>query len=146
VDAYGLAVRGGSWYLVGLDRDRGDIRSFRLSRLTSPIEDVGPGSRPPEGFRASDHVQVGPWGPGEPGERAVVALSPRVAWWATKGIEAAEVVRTREDGWVEVAIPSGPGQAIAGWVLSFGPDAVVLRPPELRAEVLRRLEAILAAG
>ena len=58
----------------------------------------------------------------------------------------ASVLRTREDGWVEVAIPSGPDQALAGWVLSFGPDAVVLEPPALRAEVLRRLEAILAAG
>lgn len=145
VDAYGLAVRGGSWYLVGWDRDRGQIRSFRLSRVTSQIEDVGPGSRPPKGFRAGDHVQVGPWGPGEPRDRAVVAFSPRVAWWATKGVEGVEELRTREDGWVEVAIPSGPDLALAGWILSFGPDAVVLEPPELRAEVLRRLEAVLAA-
>lgn len=145
VDAYGLAVRGGSWYLVGLDRDRGEIRSFRLSRLTSSIEDAGAGSAPPEGFRASDHVRVGPWGYGEPRETAVVAFSPRVAWWATKGIERAEVLRTREDGWVVVAVPSGPEQALAGWVLSFGPDAVVLEPEGLRAEILRRLEAVLAA-
>lgn len=145
VDAYGLAVRGGSWYLVGLDHGRGEIRSFRLSRLTSAIEDVGPGGSPPEGFRASDHVQAGPWGTGEPGATAVVAFSPRVAWWATKGIEGAEVLRAREDGWVEVAIPSGPQQALAGWVLSFGPDAVVLEPEELRREVVRRLEAVLDA-
>ncbi len=144
VDAYGLAVRGTSWYLVGRDLDRGGIRSFRLSRVTSRIEDVGEGSAPPEGFRAKDHVQVGPWGPGEPVERARIALSPRVAWWATKGVEGLEVMGTREDGWVEVEVPIARDLALAAWVLSFGPDAVVLAPEELRAEVVRRLEAVLA--
>ncbi len=144
VDAYGLAVRGSSWYLVGRDLARGEIRSFRLSRVTSDLEDLGEGSAPPPGFRASDHVQVGPWGPGEPRERALIALSPRVAWWATKGIAEAETVGTREDGWVEVRIPMTPDLSLAAWVLSFGPDAVVLSPEELRAEVVRRLEAVLA--
>ncbi|GIU99768.1 MAG: WYL domain-containing protein [Actinomycetota bacterium] len=144
VDAYGLAVRGSSWYLVGRDLARGEIRSFRLSRVTSDIEDLGEGSAPPPGFRASDHVHVGPWGPGEARERARIALSPRVAWWATKGIAEAETVAVRDDGWVEVEVPIAPDLALAAWVLSFGPDAVVLGPEELRAEVVRRLEAVLA--
>jgi len=144
-DAYGLAVRGGSWYLVGLDRDRGEIRSFRLSRVSSDVADVGEGSVPPEGFRAADHVQVGPWGPGEPQERARIAFSPEVAWWATKGLQGAEVLQERADGWMEVAVPNGPGEGLASWVLSFGPDAVVLEPQDLRQDVVRRLEATLAA-
>ena len=143
-DAFGLAVRGGSWYLVGLDRDRGEIRSFRLSRVSSDLTDVGEGSVPPEDFRAADHVQVGPWGPGEPQERARVAFSPEVAWWATKGLQGAEVLKERADGWVEVAVPNGPGEGLASWVLSFGPDAVALEPEELRRDVIRRLEATLA--
>jgi len=145
VDAYGLVVRGGHWYLVGRDRDRDDIRAFRLSRLSSDVDDAGEGSDPPEGFRAADHVQAGPWGPGEPQERARIAFSPEVAWWATNGIVGAEVVRTRKDGWIEVLVPTGPGEGLAPWVLSFGPDAEALEPAELRGEILRRLEAILAS-
>lgn len=145
VDAFGLAVRGGSWYLVGMDRERGEIRSFRLSRVSTDIVDEGEGGAPPEGFRAADHVQVGPWGPGEPAERATVAFSPEVAWWATKGLQGAEVLLERPTGWVEVAVPNGPGEGLASWILSFGPDAIVLEPENLRREVVRRLEATLAA-
>lgn len=146
VDAYGLVVRGGRWYLVGFDVDRGEIRSFRLSRVASDLADRGEGSEPPEGFRAADVVRGGPWGPGEPRTTALVALAPDVAWWATKGIAGAEVGGTRGDGWVEVRVPCQPGESLASWVLSFGPDAEALEPPELREEVVRRLEEVLAAS
>ncbi len=145
VDAHGLVVRGGHWYLVGRDLDRSEIRSFRVSRIVSQPASVGDGSRPPEGFRAADHVQAGPWGPGEPRTTAIVAFAPHVAWWASKGIPGAEIIGTRDDGWTEISVPSHPGESLAAWVLSFGPDAEASEPSELRAEVLRRLEATVAA-
>jgi proteasome accessory factor B len=124
---------------VGFDHARGDLRSFRLSRLSSEIVDDGEGSEPPEGFRAADVVQAGPGGPGVPGSTATIALAPAVAWWAIRGVTGAEVVRTREDGWAVARLPGADG--LAGWVLSFGPDAEAVEPPELREEVVRRLEA-----
>jgi proteasome accessory factor B len=140
LDAYGLAVRRGHWYLVGFDHDRGDLRSFRLSRLASDLADDGEGSEPPEGFRAADVVQAGPGAPGDPGTTASVAFAPGVSWWAVRGVAGAEVVRTREDGWVVARLPR-PAEGLAGWVLSFGPDAEAVEPPRLRDEVVRRLEA-----
>jgi proteasome accessory factor B len=145
VDAFGLALRGGRWYLVGHDRDRDEIRSFRLSRFASGVSDEGEGSEPPAGFRAADHVQAGPWGPGEAETAAVVAVSPGVAWWATRGVPGAEAIGAREDGWTLVRVPWQPGESLASWVLSFGPDAEALEPPELRDEIVVRLEATLAA-
>ncbi|HZD16880.1 MAG TPA: WYL domain-containing protein [Actinomycetota bacterium] len=145
VDAYGLVVRGGHWYLVGRDLDRGEIRSFRLSRMASELSDEGEGSAPPQGFQAAEHVQAGPWGPGEPGTRAVVAFAPEVAWWAAKGIRGVEVLRTRGDGWTEIAVPFQPGESLAAWILSFGPDGEAVEPPELRREVIDLLEETLAA-
>jgi predicted DNA-binding transcriptional regulator YafY len=50
---------------------------------------------------------------------------------------------TRKDGWVQVSLPAAPGDALASWILSFGPDAVALAPEALRAEIVRRLEAAL---
>jgi proteasome accessory factor B len=142
VDPYGLVVRGGQWYVVGLDRERGEIRSFRFSRMVGDLARAGEASAPPEGFKAADHVAAGPWGPGEPQEHVLMAFSPDVAWWATSGVRDAETVERRADGWQVDRIPTAPGDGIVSWVLSFGPDAELLEPPELRAEVVRRLEAL----
>jgi proteasome accessory factor B len=144
LDAYGLVWRAGHWYAVGLDRSRGEIRAFRLSRISTPVRDVGEGSEPPPGFRAADHVDVGPWGPGEPSERATIAFSPEVAWWAAAGLNDAVVGEPDAAGWVAITLPAGPDEALASWVLGFGADARVLEPPSLRDEVIRRLETVLA--
>ena len=145
VDTFGLAVRGGHWYLVGLDADRGEIRSFRLSRVSGSLNVEGEGTPPPEGFRAADHVWGGPLASEEPSISATVAFSPEVAWWALRGVRGAETVRTREDGWVDVRMPWPAGEQLVSWVLSFGPDAEVLEPADVRAEVVERIEAILAS-
>jgi len=147
VDAYALVWRTGHWYVVGLDRDRGELRSFRLSRLDSDVEDAGEGSAPPEGFDAREQLKAGPWGIGEPAGEALVGFPPDVAWWAIRSVPGARVSGTREgDGWVEVSVPGGATESLASWVLSFGPDAEALAPEELRAEIRRRLEATLASG
>jgi len=140
VDAFGMVCRGGHWYLVGLDHDRDAIRAFRLSRVTTDLQDAGEGSAPPEGFRAADHAVAGSPGVGELSERAMVAFSPPVAWWAAAGVHDA-TTSTREDGWIEVSIPIEDQASLVNWVLGFGPDAEALAPEPLRADVVRRLEA-----
>ena len=126
VDPWGLVFRAGHWYLVGMDREREEIRAFRLSRAGGELRLDGEAGPPPEGFRAAEHVQGGPFGPGEPEERATVSFSPEVAWWATRGVQGAVVQETRPDGWVQVSLPAAPGDALVSWILSFGPDAVAV--------------------
>ena len=67
-------------------------------------------------------------------------------WLAAQSLIGMETLATREDGWVEVALPAGEPAWIASWVLSYGPDAEVLEPPALRNEVLRRLETMITGG
>jgi proteasome accessory factor B len=145
VDAWALLFRGGAWYLVGRDRTRGEPRSFRLSRIVSTVEDAGPGEPPPEGFRAADHLTVGPWGLGEPETTARVAFSPKVAWWALAGVPDARVLGTLEDGWTEATVPAAAGESFVSWVLSFGPDARVLAPEAVRDAVVEALHAVRAS-
>jgi proteasome accessory factor B len=144
IDPYALVWRSGHWYVVGFDRDRDDIRSFRLSRFLSDVRDVGEGSSPPAGFDGAEYLKSGPWGIGEPVGEARVAFSPDIAWWATRGVQDASVIRKRSDGWTEVAVPGGPDDSFVAWVLSFGADAEALSPPELRERVVASLEATLA--
>ena len=144
VDAFAMVFRGGHWYLVGHDRDRDDVRAFRLSRLTSEPVDAGEGSRPPGDFKAADHVQAGPWAAGGE-DRATVAFAPDVAWWASGSLAGAGTGAAREDGWVEVDVPMADESALAALILQFGPQAEAVAPPSLRAEVVRRLEAAVGA-
>jgi predicted DNA-binding transcriptional regulator YafY len=143
VDAYAVVFRRGHWYLVGFDLDRDDVRAFRLSRFTTDLSDTGEGGEPPEGFRATDHVQPGPWSPA-PEDRATIAFAPEVAWWAASGQPGAEVSDPRPDGWVEVSVAFVDETSVADWVLTFGPRAEVLAPVTLRAAVIERLERICA--
>jgi predicted DNA-binding transcriptional regulator YafY len=55
IDPYGLARRGGRWYVVGHCHLRRDLRSFRIDRIESvDLLDI-PFSRP-AGFNALDHL------------------------------------------------------------------------------------------
>jgi predicted DNA-binding transcriptional regulator YafY len=67
-----------------------------------------------------------------------------VAWWAATGLRDAEIGEPGDDGWVPISVPAGVDDALASWVLGFGPDARVVEPSSLRDEVVRRLEALLA--
>jgi predicted DNA-binding transcriptional regulator YafY len=114
--------------------------------VLSPVKEIGEASSPPEGFDASALLQAGPWGLGQPAERARVAFSPKVAWWAFRDVPGARVVKTRKDGWVEVDVPASQSDSFVSWVLSFGPDARAYAPRRLRDQVVSRLEALAADG
>ena len=138
-------VEGEPGQLCGRDRGHDEVRSFRLSRLLSPVKEAGEASAPPEGFDAARQLEAGPWGLGRPAERARVAFSPKVAWWAVLDVPGAEALRTRRDGWVEVDVPASQTDSFVSWILSFGPDARVYSPKPIRDEVAARLEA-MASG
>lgn len=142
VDAYAMVFRGGHWYLVGYDAGRSDVRAFRLSRFTSDIVDLEPGSDPPKGFRAADHVQAGPWAAAAE-EHAEISFSPDVAWWAVGSLAGARQTGVEPDGWVVAEVPMAETGLMASLILQFGPDAVVRSPDSLRDEVVRRVEALV---
>jgi proteasome accessory factor B len=142
VDPFALVFRRGHWYLAGLDRGRGELRSFRLSRLLSPVKETGPAAPPPDGFDAGRLLEAGPWGLGRPAARARIAFSPKVAWWALPSTPGATAVRARRDGWVEAEVPASQTDAFLSWVLSFGADVRVLGPRAMRDAVVERLSAL----
>ena len=144
VDPYSLVFRSGHWYLVGQDRERNDVRAYRLSRMLSRVRELGEASPPPDGFSAMRHVEAGPWGLGRPAATARVGFSPKVGWLAVATTPGARVIRTRADEWVELEVPASQTDSFSSWVLSFGPDARVMAPRSLRDQVVRRLEALVS--
>jgi hypothetical protein len=71
-----------------------------------------------------------------------VAFSPKVAWWAIPSTPGAIAVATRSDGWVEADVPGSRSESFVSWVLSFGPDARLEGPADLRARVVGALREL----
>ncbi len=144
VEPWRIAVRGGGWYLVGRDVDRQAPRVFRLSRIEGRVR-VG---QVPAAFAVPDHVDVDA-ALGTAGQErvAVLAVVP----------ERASAVRARA-----VAVPAGAADlpapsdrelvavpfrsvtTLAEELAGYADAVLVLDPPDLRADVVRRLEAAAA--
>jgi predicted DNA-binding transcriptional regulator YafY len=137
---YALVAARGSWYLVAWCDHSAALRVFRLDR----IEAVAPTAARfelPADFRVEQVVQGGrAFVAASPPPALVVRYSPQVARW----IAERETGTTEADGSLVVTYPLADPQWAVRHVLQYGPDAEVVAPPEVRALVAERLDALLA--
>jgi proteasome accessory factor B len=136
LEPWGIVSWHGHWYVLGHDRDRTDVRMFRLSRVAGPVRSVG---RPsafvvPEGtdLRALASTLE----PGEPNEAARLRLRSGAGQVLRR--QAAKV-EPGDDGWDVVTVPFAGIGAMAEQVVSLGADVVVDEPAALRDAVIRTL-------
>lgn len=148
VQPYGLLARDGHWYVVGLDVEVGERRSFRLDRFdTTEVRCGSPGAfeRPP-GLRPADAFPADARLVGEVGAGPVVARvlidPPRAAVLAAEGT-AGDIVERRSDGSVVFDVPCVNRSAFRSWLFDFGAAAQVLHPEEIRDEVIGWLQALI---
>jgi proteasome accessory factor B len=133
VEPYGLAFLGSHWYLVAHDRGRGELRSFRLSRVANASANKSKPQSPdyeiPLDFRLQEHARSREaWNLGD--ELPIdVVVEFRAA---TGALRAAEKLGEPVRG--------APGRrrfrvrradTFARWLLSFAGDAVPVEPPEM---------------
>ncbi|HYN71386.1 MAG TPA: WYL domain-containing protein, partial [Nakamurella sp.] len=138
VQPWGLVSFRGRWYLVGHDDQRGEQRTFRLSRIDGQVRMVGrPGTvRPPVGIDLLAEVA-----------NTVERPSDRTATVRMRSGRGAGLRRTAigsvEDrdapGWDRVTIPLGGLWDTARRIAEQGPDAVAEQPADLVAAVIRLL-------
>jgi proteasome accessory factor B len=142
VEPWGVVTDRGRWYLVGRDRDRDAVRTFRLSRIGPEVTTIGPvGSvRKPDDADLRDIVAK-VVGEAPTGVAARVWVASERATALRRAGTVIEKMRLRgRDGDV-VAIDIGSTDRLAREVAGYGADAVVLEPESLRDEVLARLRA-----
>jgi proteasome accessory factor B len=140
---HGIGHRKGHWYLAGVEGDA--TRVYRIDRMGRIV--VGGESN---AFARTPGVTVRraladhPWetGTGE-ADQVTVRFDPTAAWWATRRLSGHDAV-TLSDGSIEVVLQVTHLDAFLGWVLSFGPEAEVVGPAEVRAAVVERVRAVRA--
>ncbi|MBD8606289.1 WYL domain-containing protein [Aeromicrobium sp. CFBP 8757] len=131
------------WYVGGFDLDRGESRIFRLSRVIGEVTTEGaPGSYEiPEGTDMK-HVARELFPP-EPEEAAVLRIR-RDRGQSLRRL--AEKVTPLGDDLDEVEIRYSSHWELASEVASYGPDVVVVSPPDVREAVVQRLTAAVTGS
>jgi len=142
VEPWGVITYRGRWYLVGHDRDRDAIRTFRLSRFHANVKAVGPAAavKRPDGVDLRDivHRAVAEWPPGTLA-RVWVADGRATALrrQATSTKPSPRAGRSGDELSIDMAMPDRLAREIA----AYGADVIVLEPQSLRDEVVARFRA-----
>jgi proteasome accessory factor B len=144
LEPWGVVNRHGRWYVAGRDRGRDATRVFRLGRIAGAVKFCGPAGSVtvPDGTDVRELVRD--WDSG-PGPERPAGL--RVRAGAGVGLRRHAVSVRADDtepGWDLVTTRFADVGWFADSAAWFGPDVVVLDPPDLREAVIRRLKGVLA--
>jgi proteasome accessory factor B len=143
VEPYGLFYTRGAWYLVGRDRDREALRTFRVTRMHSVL--AANKQRPhrtdfevPADFDVGLHGGL-PWEIGERDlPRARVWFDPAVASLAEKQVAGSGRFMHLKDGSAVFEIEDANEGRLVEWVLGFAAQAEIVAPAALRERLASR--------
>jgi proteasome accessory factor B len=144
VEPWGVLTARGRWYLVGHDRDRAATRVFRVSRIADVTaigvhgEVVRPDGVDLRGL-VEQSIDGAAGGPSGAVARVWVADRYATALRRAGRAVARRAIGGRDGDVVEIDIGSLDG--LAREIAGYGPDALVLEPDSLRADVMARLAA-----
>jgi predicted DNA-binding transcriptional regulator YafY len=140
LNPYALLPENGSWYVIGNDLDRSDIRTFRVSRIRSDIRFATRRERDfrlPAEFDVEQYRGRADWQFGDVIGTARIEVAPDTAWWVKR---AYADKRNRIEGDIfETEYASLP--LLARWILRQDGRAFPLEPPELRRLVVEGARA-----
>lgn len=145
IEPYGMCLHRASLYLVAWSRDHGEFRTFKLNRIHQ-VEDKGFAfkRRPFE----LERFLAGSFGVfnGDGDVQVAIRFSPQVAQYVRESNwHHSQQLQAERDGSLILCLRLSNTTEVKSWVLSFGAEAEVLSPPELRAEILAEVERLVAA-
>jgi proteasome accessory factor B len=145
LEPWGVVNRYGRWYVAGWDRGRDDKRVFRLGRIAGAVKFCGPpGSvTVPAGTDVRELVRARDSSPAPEHTALLRVRSARGVGLRQRAVSV-RPDETGPPGWDLVTTRFADVGWFADLVAEFGPDAVVLDPPDLRDAVIARLKGVLA--
>jgi len=142
---YGLVRHGNSLYMVGHAPQHDQIRHWKIDRVQN-VELTDFPFQPPEGFKLRDHLakSFGIW-EGHGDVCVKIRFSPAVARYVQeKRWHESQRLTPQPDGSLLAQFRLSSTEEIKSWVLSFGKEAEVLEPEELRGQVLIETKSTVA--
>jgi len=136
VEPWSLIAREGHWYLVGHDRDRDNVRVFRLSRIAGKVTVRGATGAYTIPAEVSFREHIYGFTPNGTVFQAIIRIAPDRANTLRR-----RAIETRADG--THVIEYGDVELFADELCGYGDGVVVIEPPELRAQVIERLRLII---
>lgn len=133
-----LCFKGANWYLQGYCLSREDFRVFRLSRMervTVEADYFAPRCAPPPLDDEADGQMI-------PMQALTIRFSPAMAFRVYDSFRREEI-RRQEDGSFLVRTMWPQGGWALNYLLSFGGEAEILDPPEMREALRREAERML---
>ena len=145
VRPYHLANRENLWYLIGFDLEREALRTFAVPRIVDVTNTKTAFTRPPdfspEKFFASALGVLGGSGDFRVVIRFTSAVAERVR---EREWHESQAIRELPDGAMELTLRLGALMEVEQWILSWGPAAEVIGPPELRANIQKAVTLLAA--
>ena len=146
LDPYGLLLRDGFWYVVGRDHEHDDARTYRVDRISGDVvAGRGGAFERPTGFDPrlafpTDPKQLG--ADGDADATALVHVERTRAAAVERELGSDRVVERFDDGSVRIEVPCTNRPAFRSWVLGLAEHAEVLRPADVRDEIIDWLRAM----
>jgi proteasome accessory factor B len=144
LEPWGVVNRHGRWYVAGWDRGRDDTRVFRLGRIAGAVKFCGPpGSvTVPDGADVRELVRD--WDSAPRDHTAVLRVRSGTGVGLRQHAVSVHADETGHPGWDLVTTRFADVGYFADYAAWFGPDVVILDPPDLREAVIARLKGVLA--
>jgi predicted DNA-binding transcriptional regulator YafY len=137
VEPYTLALVEGNWYLVALDRLKGDIRRFRLDRMSEFSFTGHTFTRPPD-FKVEENAATQ--------DRSLIVrllFKPEAVRWVRESrYYYLETLEEQPEGLL-VTLKVRHEREPLNWLLSWGSSVKVLEPELLKEIIAREAQAIL---
>lgn len=146
LEPWGVVTSRERWYVVGLDRDRGEPRMFRLSRIQGDVETDGRAGEFTVPAGTDIRALTSSLAPTRPrSEGVVLARRGSAVLLRKRSLQIVPDVEgpDAESAWDRLTVPMYSPEELAGDVLAHLGDVVAVAPTELRDRVTRQLAALV---
>lgn len=144
-NAYKVICQKGNWYVFGFEHETSDFRIYSLARIQK-AELQNESFRVPQDFDIKKHIdlELGIWNnPGRFEEYEILFAKETSRYVLEREWHKDQIIEQNEDGTVLLKFKSNQSQMIYTRLLSFGNNATVIKPQELREKICSECKKVV---